>query len=396
MPGPLAGLKVLDFTTLLPGPYATMMMADMGAEVLCIRAPDRPAFNNLAPPFIPGTEISSTTAWLRRGKRSMHLNLKDDRATGVVHRLLAGHDVLVEQFRPGVMARLGLDYPAVRKVNPAVIYCSITGYGQTGPLAHRAGHDINYLARSGIMSYSGRRAGGPVLFGSQVADLTGGSCHAVIGILAAVVHRTFTGQGQFIDVSMADGMAALNCMRGAAFLVDEKVPCYEDSRLNGGSLYDFYETLDGKYLSVGCLEPQFFASFCDAVGRPDLSSGSVMPGDVDGVKEQLRVVIGTKTRDEWEAVFAGTDACVEPVLDLREAYAQPLAREREWIVEVPLSDGTPVKQPGVPIRFSETPARPTTAGGRADEHTREVMSGLGYTEDEIGEFQKTGLFGKCA
>ncbi|MBA7572279.1 Succinyl-CoA--L-malate CoA-transferase beta subunit [subsurface metagenome] len=392
MAGPLHGLKVLDFTTLLPGPYATMGLADMGADVLRIISGSRPDLAAFAPPFIPGMNISFSTAYLGRGKRCMTLNLKDPRAIEIVHRLLGDYDILVEQFRPGVMEKLGLGYAALREINPALIYCSLTGYGQTGPYRDRVGHDINYLARSGIMAYSGRKEGGPTLMGMQIADVASGSNNTVIGILAAVISRNETGRGQQIDISMADGVIAFNALAGNAYLVDGNEPGREAFLLNGGSLYDFYETKDGGYISLGALEPQFFASFCEGIGRPDLAAGGVLTENVGEVKGQIKEVVLTKTRDEWVDLFEGTDACVEPVLTLSEALDDEQARERSLVVEIDLPTGEKVRQIAHPIKFSETRQEYRAAGVPAGTHTREVLRELGYTDAETEEFEKEGLF----
>lgn len=266
MPGPIEGLKVLDFTTLLPGPYATMTLADLGADVLRIISGSRGDPVSYLPPFIPGTDISAVMSYLGRGKRCMTLNLKDVRATGIVHQLIGRYDILIEQFRPGVMAGLGLDYERLKSVNPALIYCSLTGYGQTGPMRLRAGHDINYLARSGLMSYSGKKESGPALTGMQIADIAAGSNNVVIGVLAAVVHRNVTGLGQHVDCAMTDGVMAFNAMTGVSYLTDGREPQREETLLNGGTLYDFYETKDGKYISVGALDPSFSALFAGSSG----------------------------------------------------------------------------------------------------------------------------------
>ena len=392
MPGPLQGIKILDFTTLLPGPFATMMLADLGANVLRIVSGSRPDLTAFIPPFIGDTELSAIAAYLGRGKRSMTLNLKDDRAVRVVHQLIATYDVVIEQFRPGVMAKFGLNYPKLKEVNPSLIYCSLTGYGQTGPMVSRAGHDINYLSRSGLMSYSGRKETGPVLTGMQIADVASGSYNSIIGLLAAIVHRQRTGQGQYIDVSMTDGMIAFNAMVGAASLVDSREPGLEGHLLNGGSLYDFYETKEGNYISFGGLEPQFFAAFCQAIGRPDLIPGTVLPANLKQVKEEIRAIIKTKTRDEWTAVFKNWDACVEPVLTLTEAMNDPLVIERELIVDLNLPGGGTVRQTACPIKFSKTSPDYKYAGMPVGTNTRQVMHELGYTEEEVSEFEKTGLF----
>jgi alpha-methylacyl-CoA racemase len=392
MAGPLKGMKILDFTTLLPGPYATMTLADLGADVLRIVSGSRPDLAAFLPPFLPGTDLSCAIAYLGRGKRCMALNLKNPRAVAVVRRLVADYDIVIEQFRPGVMAKLGLDYERLKAANPALIYCSLTGYGQTGPLKNRAGHDINYLARSGIISYSGRKASGPCLTGIQIADVASGSNNAVIGILAAVVHRQATGEGQHVDVSMTDGVVAFNALSAAGWLVDGQETRCEQGVLNGGSLYDFYETKNGEFLSFGGLEPQFFAAFCETIGRPDLIAGGVVPPDLPRVKEEVRQILKTKTRDEWMALFTTVDACVEPVLSLGEALNDEQVRARGMIVEVELPGGGTVRQPGHPIRYSATPPEYREAGVPAGIHTQEVLRELGYTETEIGEFEKTGLF----
>jgi alpha-methylacyl-CoA racemase len=392
MAGPLKGLNVLDFTTLLPGPYATMTLADLGADVLRIVSGSRPDLASFLPPFLPGTDLSCAIAYLGRGKRCMALNLKDPRAGGIVRKLISDYDIVIEQFRPGVMAKLGLDYESLKLENPALIYCSLTGYGQTGPLRNRAGHDINYLARSGIGFYSGRKASGPCLTGIQIADVAAGSNHAVIGILAAVVHRQKTGEGQHVDVSMTDGAVAFNALSAAAYLVDGAEAFCEEGVLNGGSLYDFYETKDGKHISFGGLEPQFFAAFCETIGRPDLIAGGVVPPDLPRVKKEVRAAIRTRTRDEWTALFAKVDACVEPVLSLGEALNDEQVRERGMIVDVDFSGGKKVRQPGHPICYSATPPAYGPAGVAAGTHTREVLQGIGYTEEEIDGFERTGLF----
>ena len=214
----------------------------------------------------------------------------------------------------------------------------------------------------------------------------------MIGILAAVVHRHRTGEGQYVDVSMTDGAVAFNALFAAAYLVDGSENCCGEGVLNGGSLYDFYETQDGKYLSFGGLEPQFFSAFCEAIGRPDLIPGGVIPADLPRVKEEVGRVLKTRTRDEWAAVFAKVDACVEPVLSLGEALGDDQVRARGMVVEVDLPGGGKVKQPGHPIRYSATPPQYGPAGCAAGVHTREVLLGLGYGNDEIDQFEKTGLF----
>lgn len=392
MAGPLAGLKILDFSTLLPGPYATLLLADLGADVLRIVSGSRPDLAALMPPFLPGTKISSSAAWLGRNKRSITLNLKDERAIKIVHQLIAEYDILLEQFRPGVMAKLKLGYDDLKKINPALIYCSLTGYGQNGPMANRAGHDINYLSRSGLMAHSGRKAEGPSLTGMQIADVASGSNNTVVGILAAVIHRNNSQKGQHIDISMTDGVVPFNAMTGTAALVDGQETDREEGMLNGGALYDFYETQDGKYISFGGLEPQFFSAFCDTIDRPDLIKGGAMPPNCQKAKEGVSKIIKSKTRDEWTQIFNKTDACFEPVLTLTEALNDPLIKEREMVIELPGQDGKTVKQLGCPFKFSKTPPQYNHIGQPAGTNNMEVLKSLGYSEKNIKDFGQTGLF----
>ena len=392
MPGPLKGLKILDFTTLLPGPYATMMLADMGAEVLRVLSGSRPDLAAFMPPFLPGNDLSCNIAYLGRGKRCLTLNLKIAGAVEIVHRLVKEYDIIIEQFRPGVMTKLGLGYEDLKVVNPSLIYCSLTGYGQTGPLKSRAGHDINYLARSGLMNYSGTKDKGPFLTGMQIADVASGSNNSVIGILAAVIHRKDTGKGQYIDISMTDGVMAFNAMTAAAYLGGAAEPQREQEFLNGGSLYDFYETKDGLYISFGGLEPQFFAALCRTIGREDLIPLGIIPPDLEKVKKEIREIFRQKTRDQWTEIFSQVDACVEPVLSLAEAIADENNLSRKMIVEFVLPSGEKLRQIANPIKFSATKQEYRSLGCPAGTHTREVLLEIGYTEEQICCYKKKGFF----
>jgi crotonobetainyl-CoA:carnitine CoA-transferase CaiB-like acyl-CoA transferase len=392
MPGPLNDLKILDFTTLLPGPYATMMLADMGAEVLRVLSGSRPDLAAFMPPFLPGNDLSCNIAYLGRGKRCLTLNLKIAGAVEIVHRLVKEYDIIIEQFRPGVMTKLGLGYEDLKVVNPSLIYCSLTGYGQTGPLKSRAGHDINYLARSGLMNYSGTKDKGPFLTGMQIADVASGSNNSVIGILAAVIHRKDTGKGQYIDISMTDGVMAFNAMTAAAYLGGAAEPQREQEFLNGGSLYDFYETKDGLYISFGGLEPQFFAALCRTIGREDLIPLGIIPPDLEKVKKEIREIFRQKTRDQWTEIFSQVDACVEPVLSLAEAIADENNLSRKMIVEFVLPSGEKLRQIANPIKFSATKQEYRSLGCPAGTHTREVLLEIGYTEEQICCYKKKGFF----
>lgn len=390
--GSLDDLKILDFSTLLPGPYATLMLADMGAEVLKISSASRPDIVLDYPPFIGDTGVSASQAWLGRNKKTMFLHKKTGEGKAVVKELVKEYDIVLEQFRPGVMEKLGLGYEDLKAVNPKLIYCSLTGYGQTGPLRDAAGHDINYMSRSGIISQAGRRESGPSLMNFQIADIAVGSMNSVIGILAAVNYRKNTGKGQYIDVAMMDGCVPFNSLDGAGFLVSGKEPKREGERLNGGCIYDFYETKDGEYLSVGSLEPQFWSRFCTAIGREDLIEGTVYPPNIDEVKAEIRGILKTKTRDEWVEVFSHYDACVQPVLNLKEALLEDeQVKEREMVVDVklPLHEDVSVKQLATAVKLSECPCEYKFAGYPTGYHTKEVIEQLGM---DYAELKAKGVF----
>ena len=390
--GALEGLKILDFSTLLPGPYATMMLADMGAEVLKISSAGRPDLVVNYEPFIGDSGISACQAWLGRNKKTMFLNLRTPEAREIIKELIMEYDIILEQFRPGVMNRLGIGYEELKVINPRLIYCALTGYGQTGPLRDAAGHDINYLARSGIISHAGKQESGPSLMNFQIADVAVGSMNSVIGILAAVYHRSMTGKGQFIDVSMLDGCIPFNSLDGAGFLVSGKQPGREQELLNGGCLYDYYETKDGEYMSVGSLEPKFWKEFCKAIEREDLIPETVWPKDIDRIKDEIRQIFKTRTKQEWVEIFDQYDACVQPVLNLEEALLEDQhIKERKMVVEVPLPTwgGKKVKQMATAIHLSECPCEYKYAGYPLGYHTREIIESLGRDYDEL---EKKGVF----
>jgi crotonobetainyl-CoA:carnitine CoA-transferase CaiB-like acyl-CoA transferase len=387
MPGPLASLKVLDFSTLLPGPFASLLLADMGAEVLRIESPTRMDLLRVLPPHDLG--VSASHAYLNRNKRSLALDLKQPEALEVIRQLLQDHDIVLEQFRPGVMARLGLGYEALRAINPKLIYVSITGYGQTGPYKDRAGHDINYLALAGVASYTGRADSGPLPLGIQAADVAGGSLHGVIGLLAAVIARQQTGQGQHLDVSMTDCAFSLNAMAGAGYLACGVEPGREDQMLNGGSFYDYYRSRDGRWLSVGSLEPAFMQQLCSALGRPELAVQglSPRPEQQQALKNELKIEFEKHDFAQLCELFAGVDACVEPVLSVGEAVRHPQLQARGLVTEVPRGDGTTQTQMACPLKFSDGLPEPRHIGAALGQHTDQVLGELGFSAQRIAELR---------
>ena len=391
MKGPLSSLKVLDFSTLLPGPFASLLLADMGAEVLRIESPTRVDLTRVLPPHVDG--VSASHAYLNRNKRCISLDLKQPAAVEVVKKLVAEYDIVLEQFRPGVMDKLGVGYEALKAINPKLIYVSITGYGQTGPYKDRAGHDINYLALSGLASHTGRADSGPLPLGMQVADIAGGSLHGVVGLLAAVVQRQVTGVGQAVDISMTDCAFSLNAMAGAAYLAAGEEPGMEGNALNGGSFYDYYQTRDGQWFSVGSLEPQFMLQLCAALGRPELAKWGLRPDKQGELKNEIRIEFEKRDAAQWRELFASMDACVEPMLSFAEAVEHPQIRARELVLEVPREGKSAQRQIASPIKFSEGLPAPRHIGAALGAHNSEVLTGLGYSSAQIAEMKAAKVIG---
>jgi len=355
---------------------------------LRIESPTRPDLVRALPP-LDASGHSAAHSYLNRNKKAMALDLKSPDAKNIIHKLLAEYDVLVEQFRPGVMARLGLDYKTLKAINPKLIYCSITGYGQTGPLKDRAGHDINYLALSGVADYSRRKGEKPVPQGLQIADIAGGSHHAVMSVLAAVIERSQTGEGQHLDISMTDCAFSMNAMFAAGMLGGGVEPQAESTMLNGGSFYDYYETSDGRYMSVGSLEPQFLMQLCDALEIKHLigKAGSQKPEDIHEFKQAISDKLKGQSFDYWTDVFAKLDCCVEPVLSFKEASQQPHAQARNW-----LSDAAALNAEGKCLTQLSNPiSKPTqihNTGGAIGSDTEQVLSEQGFSIEAVTDWKK--------
>ncbi len=387
----LAGLKVLDFTGLLPGPFGTRVLADMGAQVLRVEAPTRPDMIRIMPPF-DSNGLSACQGALNRNKSGIAIDLKSPEGLEIVRSLVKEYDIVVEQFRPGVMSRLGIGYEELKAINPGLIYCAITGYGQNGVYRNRAGHDLNYLAIAGILDYTGRRDAGPLPLPIQAADITGG-LYAVGGILAAVIHRLKTGEGQFVDISLTDAAFSLQALTAPPALIGNDQPKPETDGLNGGSFYDCYRTADNRFLSIAGLEPQFFSGFCMAIGKPELIPLGISknPETVAQVKTAIADVIISRPLAEWNTLFAAMDVCVEPVLSFAEACEHPQIQARGMVVDVPMANGDTQKQVGCPITFSATPVQYVLSGGHLGAETDTVMQGLGYDPARIDDLKKRGV-----
>jgi len=333
-PKPLAGVSVLDLTRLLPGPVATMHLADLGAEVIKIEDPGAGDYARVMGAM--DGAMSYFFKLVNRNKKSLVLDLKDDADRQVLLRLLVTADVLFEGFRPGVMAKLGLDYETLARINPALVYCSISGYGQTGPYAQRAGHDINYLGYAGVLDQMGGAGGAPALSNLQVADLLGGALTPLVGVLAALVDARSRGQGRQVDVAMTDAVLAHNIFPMAQVLAEGRPrPRGEDLLSGGVPCYGVYETQDGRHMAVGALEEKFWRLTCETLGRTDLLPFHLSEGD-DGehARRELAAIFRARTLAEWTAVFDPVDCCVTPVLRLDEALDNAQIRARGMVGEV--------------------------------------------------------------
>jgi alpha-methylacyl-CoA racemase len=392
---PLSDIKVLDLTRLLPGGFCSLLLADLGADVVKVEDTGMGDYVRWAPPFYGseqqqglGTRSALYLA-LNRGKRSIRVDLKSRGGREAFLRLAGEYDVVLEGYRPGVLDKLGCGYEALRGANPRLVYCAITGYGQTGPNTQRAGHDMNYLGLTGLLGMTGEPQGRPIQSAGQIADLGGGGLMAAFGVLAALRERDRSGEGQLVDVSMTDGALAWLAMVVAAFLCDGRVPGRGDGQLNGGFLcYYPYEASDG-WVTCGALEPKFWRAFCEGVGREDLIETQFQPPGSDAWRE-VADVFRSRTRDEWQAFNDEHDAMIEPILGLDEALSSELVREREMVVELEQPGLGPVRLLGLPIKLSRTPGDATRPAPALGEHAEEVLREAGFDADEVAALLGSG------
>ncbi|HEX4483262.1 MAG TPA: CoA transferase [Solirubrobacteraceae bacterium] len=400
---PLQGIRVLDLSRLLPGGFCSLLLADFGAEVLKVEDTGMGDYIRWSPPFYDGAHESARSALflsLNRNKRSIRLDLKNERGREALLRLVREYDVVLESFRPGVLDRLGVGYERMREENPGIVYCAISGYGQSGPKRDAAGHDMNYLGLIGLLGLTGERGGEPVQAAGQIADLGGGALMAAFGILAALRERDGggpgapeggSGEGQLVDVSMAEGALAWLAMVAASYFAGEQAPRRGELPLAGSLIcYRPYECADG-WITLGALEPKFWQGFCRGVGRDELIAAQFeRPGS--DAHAQVQEIFKGRTREQWEAFAREHDCCLEPVLELDEALDSELVREREMVVEIDQPGAErPVRLLGLPVKLGRTPGDHARLPGPAlGEHTEEVLRAAGYSEQEVAELVAEG------
>jgi alpha-methylacyl-CoA racemase len=397
MPGaaPLTGIKVLDLTKLAPGPHCTMILGDLGADIIRVDEPGPPSGRRAQQ--AGGGDVkaprasSSPTNALARNKRSIGLNLKSGPGKEIYLRLAQRADVVVEEFRPGVAKRLGIDYDTLGVRNPRLIYCAVTGFGQTGPYKNLVGHDLNYIATSGALSLMGPQDGLPAIPWNWLADYAGGGMHAAIGVLAALVARSQSGRGQYVDIAMLDGVMLLLAQALSAHYSSGHVPTRGSTAMDGAAPhYSRYATSDGKVITIGSMEPWFYANLCRALSTEEFMNDQNNKDRWPAMRTRFTEVFKTKTRDEWWDLLTKADICVGKMLTLDELEHDPQIRARNMIVEVETPDGGTVKQVGIAMKLSETPGSIRSVAPQMGQHTDAILADLGYSPEDVSRWRSDG------
>ncbi|MEE8374538.1 MAG: CaiB/BaiF CoA-transferase family protein [Dehalococcoidia bacterium] len=390
MAPPLDGIKVLDLSRMGPGPFCSMLLADFGAEVIKI---EQAGFGII--PLDVDEETWAAYYAIDRNKKSIILDLKLQEARAVFHEMVKTADVVLEAFRPGVARRLQVDYETVQKINPRVVYCALTGYGQDGPYRDLPGHDINYISVAGALSAMAIRDGRPAVPLNMVGDYAGGGLQAAFGIVTALLARGTTGRGQFVDVAMVDGAVSLLTWEASLVFAGGAVPKWGETPLTGsvpcGSVF---EARDGGLISLGCFEAKFWENLCRALDREDLIPYQYAGGaDREKVTSELTAIFRTKTKDEWFRLLGPKDIPITPVNELDEVLADPQVLHRRMVVEVDHPKLGKVKQVGIGLKFSDTPGEIRCTAPLQGQHTEEILRGLGRSEDEIAKLKDVGAIG---
>jgi alpha-methylacyl-CoA racemase len=395
--GVLDGIKILELARVPPAELPGMMLADVGADVLKIETPepDRPSDAQ----WVRRTIHSFTN----RNKRSMSLNMKAPEGRELFRKLAAGADVIVEGFRPGVMKRLGADYETLARLNPRLVYCSLSGFGQDGPYRDYPAHDMNYLSLAGVLDLIGEAGSKkPVIPLNLVADYAGASLHGALGIMLALFARERTGRGQHVDVAYLDTtVSLLAATPNMRFFFSDGISPKRGEGFLGGSYpyYAIYETRDGKLLTIGCTEPWLWENFCKAIGRPELTRFARQPdqfvraanAEEEAARAEIEAIIKTRDRDDWYERLVKADVCVGKVYDIEEMVRDPQLNHRQMIVDVEHPTQGRVRQIGIAIKLSDTPGSIRSAAPLAGEHTEAVLKDLGLGAADIGRLRDKGV-----
>lgn len=389
-PRPLDGTMVLDLTRLLPGAFCTQILADMGAEVVKIEDPRGGDYNRSWPP-LARTE-SGSFLLLNRNKKSVTINLKSAEGKELFRRMAAGADVIVEGYRPGVMDRLGLSYQSLRRDNPGLVYCAISGFGQDGPARLQSGHDLNYMAITGALQLFGKAGERPIVPGLSIADVGGGSLMAATGILAALLARARSGEGQFVDISMTDGVMAWLALHGAEYLFGGIEPRGGERPFIGQApCYNIYTCGCGAHVALGAIEPHFWERFCDMIELPDALRVHWPRGEeADRVFAAVEARLSVRPRKDWLERAQRLDVPLSPVNGMKEAFEEPQIVHREMLTSIDHPVEGRIPQFGFPIKLSGTPCRIDSPPPTLGEHTEEIMRGYGYAPAEIARLKSEG------
>jgi crotonobetainyl-CoA:carnitine CoA-transferase CaiB-like acyl-CoA transferase len=381
----LEDITVIDLTQLLPGPFCTQVLADFGANIIKIEGPSGDFARVL------GTKIKKESGpfmMLNRNKRSAVINIKEVKGRDVFFRLIKQADVVIESFRPGVMDKLGLGYEEVVKINERIIYCSISGYGQTGPYRDRPSHDITCISIAGILGITGVKGSKPIIPGGQIADITSGLL-GVVGIMFALWAREKTKKGQHIDIAMMDSAVAWLPLVLGEYLSRKTEPKRGQELLNGGyACYNVYETSDNRYMSLGALEVHFWETFCREIGQESFIAKQFANKPTQAeMTAKIQGVFSRKTQEEWTVFFQDKNVPCEPVLSLEGVFSHPQVLDRGMILDVTHRTEGKIKQLGIPIKMSMTPGQIRMSAPRLGEHTEEILKEFGLTTEEIGQLK---------
>lgn len=388
--GPLAGVKIIDFTRLLPGPLATMFLADMGADVIKVEDPDSPDYIRDFEPRVNGMSLFYLS--LNRSKRSLAVNYLSAEGKQVIYDLVKNADVLIEQFRPGVMKELGFGYEELKAINPKLIYVSVTGYGQTSPRAMDAGHDLNYISIAGALGITGTANGELTIPGFQLADIAGGSYMAMNAVTAALYQREKTGKGEWVDVAMTDAVVPFTALPFAYYQGTKQVPPTGGFELSGAlANYNVYRCADGKYMALGSLEPKFWNGFCARAGKPEWAQQFLQADKVDGLKQEVRQFFLTKTRSEWLAFFEGSDICLTPINSLADLEHDPYLQSRNMLLQNEHTSVGKYNTINQPLKFKEAIFDNNWPAPDLGYDSASVLRELNYSDETVRQLAGKGI-----